>query len=78
MTERIRINGQPISEEMFTNYFWKVYNLLNCHKEYENDMPAYFKFLTILSFHIFLGEKVDVAIYEVGIGGERDCTNVLR
>lgn len=41
-------------------------------------MPLYFRFLTILAFHIFLAEKVDVAILEVGIGGEYDCTNVVR
>lgn len=42
------------------------------------DMPAYFKFLTVMAFHVFLGEKVDVAILEVGIGGEHDCTNIVR
>uniref|UniRef100_A0A914P0G6 tetrahydrofolate synthase n=1 Tax=Panagrolaimus davidi TaxID=227884 RepID=A0A914P0G6_9BILA len=41
-------------------------------------MPAYFKFLTLLAFHVFLKEKVDVAVIEVGIGGEYDCTNVIR
>jgi len=41
-------------------------------------MPLYFRFLTILAFHIFMEEKVDVAIMEVGIGGEYDCTNVVR
>lgn len=41
-------------------------------------MPPYFKFLTVLAYHIFLNEKIDVAIIEVGIGGEYDCTNVLR
>lgn len=41
-------------------------------------MPAYFKFLTILCFHVFLGENVDVAILEVGIGGEYDSTNIVR
>lgn len=41
-------------------------------------MPAYFKFLTVMAFHVFLGEKVDVAILEVGIGGEHDCTNIVR
>ena len=41
-------------------------------------MPAYFKFLTIMSFHVFLKEEVDVAILEVGIGGTFDCTNVVR
>jgi folylpolyglutamate synthase len=41
-------------------------------------MPAYFKFLTLLAFHVFISERVDVAIIEVGIGGEFDCTNVIR
>lgn len=41
-------------------------------------MPAYFQFLTLMSFHLFLAEKVDVVILEVGIGGEHDCTNVVR
>lgn len=41
-------------------------------------MPLYFRFLTILALSIFLEEKVDVAIIEVGIGGRFDCTNVLR
>lgn len=41
-------------------------------------MPTYFKFLTILMFHVFLEANVDVAIVEVGIGGELDCTNVLQ
>ena len=41
-------------------------------------MPPYFKFLTVMAFHVFLEEKVDVAIMEVGIGGEYDSTNVVR
>lgn len=78
VTERIRINGIPLSEKLFTLYFWKVWNSLHEHKKNENDMPSYFKFLTILCFHVFLGEKVDVAILEVGIGGEFDSTNIVR
>ena len=41
-------------------------------------MPPYFAFLTIMAFKVFLEEKVDVAIIEVGIGGEYDSTNVLK
>lgn len=78
VTERIRINGMPISQDKFTRFFWKVYDRLIINKEHDNDMPAYFKFLTILGFHIFSDEKVDVAVIEVGIGGENDCTNVIR
>lgn len=41
-------------------------------------MPAYFKFLTLLAIHVFVKERVDVFIAEVGIGGEHDCTNVFQ
>ncbi|XP_014477749.1 PREDICTED: folylpolyglutamate synthase, mitochondrial isoform X2 [Dinoponera quadriceps] len=76
--ERIRINGEPISQKYFAHSFWKVYRRLEQNREHESDMPTYFKFLTILMFHVFLEANVDVAIVEVGIGGELDSTNVLR
>lgn len=77
--ERIRINGQPISKELFAKYFWQVYGRLYETKEANGgSMPAYFRFLTILAFHVFLQEKVDVAVVEVGIGGAYDCTNIIR
>lgn len=40
--------------------------------------PNYFRFLTLMSFHVFLREQVDTAIYEVGIGGAWDSTNIIE
>uniref|UniRef100_G3MKH4 Folylpolyglutamate synthase n=1 Tax=Amblyomma maculatum TaxID=34609 RepID=G3MKH4_AMBMU len=74
--ERIRINGKPLSEDVFAKYFWDVYNDLKV-KEGAN-MPAYFHFLTVMAFKVFVKEKVDVLVLEVGVGGEYDCTNVIR
>ncbi|VDK47770.1 unnamed protein product [Anisakis simplex] len=81
--ERIRINGRPLSETAFTKYFFTVYDrlqkgLMNFKAVDDGAMPTYFKFLTLMAFHVFIEEKVDVAIIEVGIGGEHDCTNVIR
>lgn len=76
VTERIRLNGEPISQTKFTNYFWHIYNQIYEKRENETDLPAYFKFLTVMSFYVFLQEKVDVAIVEVGIGGQYDPTNI--
>lgn len=77
--ERIRINGRPLSCSDFTRYFWHNYRLLDASKsEHGGAMPAYFRFLTIMAFHVFIQEKVDVAIVEVGIGGQYDCTNIVR
>ncbi|XP_059214627.1 folylpolyglutamate synthase, mitochondrial [Centropristis striata] len=77
--ERIRINGQPIGKELFTKYFWQVYGRLAETKDaHGGTMPGYFRFLTILAFHVFLQEKVDLAVIEVGIGGAYDSTNIIR
>uniref|UniRef100_A0A3Q3IF02 tetrahydrofolate synthase n=1 Tax=Monopterus albus TaxID=43700 RepID=A0A3Q3IF02_MONAL len=62
--ERIRINGQPIRKELFTKYFWQVYGRLDETKDaHRGTMPAYFRFLTILAFHVFLQEKVCSACF---------------
>ncbi|KAI5631916.1 mur ligase middle domain-containing protein [Phthorimaea operculella] len=76
--ERIKLDGQLISREQFASYFHHVFDLLRNTQAYEGDMPKYFAFQTVLAFNIFLKEKVDVAIIEVGIGGTVDYTNVLR
>ncbi|XP_037963877.2 folylpolyglutamate synthase, mitochondrial isoform X1 [Plutella xylostella] len=76
--ERIRLNGEVISKDKFADYFHGLYELLETSKRHEGDMPKYFSFLTVMAYNIFLQEKVDVAIVEVGIGGVVDYTNVLR
>jgi folylpolyglutamate synthase len=42
------------------------------------DKPAYFRFLTLVAFHALMQENVDVAILEVGVGGEYDSTNIIE
>ncbi|CAK1548041.1 unnamed protein product [Leptosia nina] len=76
--ERIRLAGIPLSEATFADYFHKVYDALYKTQEYEGDMPKYFAFLTVMAFNVFLEQKVDVAVVEVGIGGLVDYTNILR
>jgi folylpolyglutamate synthase len=97
--ERIRINGEPISRDSFSRYFWDCYDQLKrTQTDDDPSTPPYFRFLTIMAFHVFIQEKVcgllelctflaeksffivqvDVAIMEVGIGGQYDCTNIVR
>ncbi|CCE63998.1 hypothetical protein TPHA_0G01620 [Tetrapisispora phaffii CBS 4417] len=83
--ERIRINSEPIDEMKFTKYFFEVWDKLestqSSTEKFPNMIkgakPAYFKYLTLLSFHIFLQEGVKGCIYEVGVGGEYDSTNIV-
>ncbi|XP_073971798.1 folylpolyglutamate synthase, mitochondrial-like isoform X2 [Rhodnius prolixus] len=78
VTERIRVNGNPLTPDQFVKHFWEVFNVLENNKDDEGDMPSYFKFLTVMAFSVFLKEGVEIAIVEVGVGGELDCTNVFR
>lgn len=78
VTERIKLMGISIDKSDFNRYFWEVYDALQSKKSHEYDLPSYFKFLQIMAFYIFVKEEVDVAIVEVGIGGEYDSTNILR
>ncbi|XP_015930520.2 folylpolyglutamate synthase, mitochondrial [Parasteatoda tepidariorum] len=78
VNERIRINGNPLSKEKFAVYFWEVYDAIKCNLKEEERMPSYFLFLTVMAFYVFIKEKVEATIIEVGIGGLYDCTNFIR
>lgn len=75
--ERIRINSSPISADLFAKYFFEVWDALKGGPAEALKPPDYFKYLTVMSYHVFLREGVDTAIYEVGLGGEYDATNVV-
>ncbi|KAG5929596.1 methionine-synthesizing 5- methyltetrahydropteroyltriglutamate--homocysteine methyltransferase [Claviceps africana] len=81
--ERIRINSAPLSEELFAKYFFQVWDRLAesnaCPEDAEpGSRPLYARYLTLMSWHAFLSEGVDVAVYETGIGGEFDATNLVE
>nr|XP_036587675.1 folylpolyglutamate synthase [Colletotrichum truncatum]KAF6798617.1 folylpolyglutamate synthase [Colletotrichum truncatum] len=80
--ERIRINGTPISEDLFARYFFEVWDRLGESTAQEDAValgtrPIYSRYLTLVSFHAFIQEGVDCAILETGIGGEYDATNLV-
>lgn len=74
--ERIRINGRSLTQEKFIKYFWHVNN--HIQKKFEKDMVGYFMFLTVMGIYLFIQEKIDVLILETGIGGQFDCTNIVK
>ncbi len=69
--ERIKINGDEISEEF-------VCEFINKNKPFfeANDM-SFFEMTVGLAFDYFAKEKVDIAIIEVGMGGRLDATNII-
>lgn len=76
--ERIRINDEPISKEHFRTRFFDIWDKLPDQATPSLDIPRYLQLLALLSFHVFIEEKVDVAIYETHFGGEFDATNIIR
>ncbi|KAL8814895.1 MAG: hypothetical protein Q9223_005918 [Gallowayella weberi] len=81
--ERIRINNEPLSEELFAKYFFEVWDQLEASARALGEptsnvsKPPYFRFLAIMAFYTYIREEVDMAIIECGIGGQYDCTNVI-
>ncbi len=68
--ERIKINNRAVEFSALLDYA-KFIQGLNL------EGLTYFEFLTVLAFLVFMDFKVDVAILEVGMGGEFDATNVV-
>jgi dihydrofolate synthase/folylpolyglutamate synthase len=71
--ERIKINGEMISEEEvmkwvedfpIKNNLWKM-------------EPSFFELTAAMAFDYFAKQEVDIAIIEVGLGGRLDSTNII-
>ena len=69
--ERIRINGEMISEKY-------VVDFVEQHKPFFEPLhPSFFELTTALAFKYFSDSKVDIAVIETGLGGRLDCTNII-
>lgn len=69
--ERIRINGQMITEQ-------HVIDFVGLHRsDFEDIKPSFFEMTVGMAFDAFAREKVDIAIIEVGLGGRLDSTNII-
>jgi dihydrofolate synthase/folylpolyglutamate synthase len=80
INERIRINGEEISDVAFAGTFTRIHTLieellaagkLRAH-------PTYFECVTAMAFECFARERVEFGIFEVGLGGRLDATNILH
>lgn len=69
--ERIRVNGEPISQQRVIDFVEQEKNF------FEPLHPSFFELTTALALLFFKEQKVDVAVLEVGLGGRLDCTNIV-
>jgi dihydrofolate synthase/folylpolyglutamate synthase len=71
-TERIRINGEPISEKdvcSLTDFF---------RPEITRLRATFFEATTAIAFKYFVDQNVDYAVIETGLGGRLDATNIIN
>jgi dihydrofolate synthase/folylpolyglutamate synthase len=81
MTERIVLDGAPVSDGIFADAVAEIspfLDLVDARTEEDGGIRlTFFEAMTGLAFAIFADSPVDVAVVEVGMGGTWDATNVL-
>lgn len=70
--ERIKINGEMVSEHWLMNYVEKNKKL------YDEIQPSFFEMSTIMAFSYFEEMKTDINVIETGLGGRLDSTNIIH
>ncbi len=82
-TERIQIDGIPVTQDQFKRAFEVVHETaerleaapalrgIDCH-------PTYFETVTAMAFWLFRELGVETAVIETGLGGRLDATNVIE
>ena len=76
--ERIAVAGRPIPAEDFADTWSYLEPFLAQVDGVAGNQVTFFEALTIMAFTWFSEVPVDVAVVEVGMGGEWDATNVVR
>lgn len=69
--ERIRINGEMISEQAVVEFVGRMKEACTEIK------PSFFELTVAMAFEYFAREQVDIAIIETGLGGRLDSTNII-
>jgi dihydrofolate synthase/folylpolyglutamate synthase len=79
INERVRLGGSDISDADFAETFTRIHEvieeLLASGKLAAH--PTYFECLTAMAFEFFARQRADFAVFEVGMGGRLDSTNVI-
>jgi dihydrofolate synthase / folylpolyglutamate synthase len=72
--ERIRVNGEMVSEDAVANGLTTIRDLVADWDPH----PTFFEVTTALALKYFSEANIDVAILETGIGGRLDATNAIQ
>ena len=80
INERIRIDGQPISDDDFARIHGEVGGIAEKLVEARELPwhPSFFEMMTAIAFSYFARERIEIGVLEVGMGGRLDATNVVE
>jgi dihydrofolate synthase / folylpolyglutamate synthase len=76
MTERICLDGEPLTEEQFVRAYDDVAPIAALADEEADHPLSFFEMVVGMAFATFADAPVDAAVVEVGMGGSWDATNV--
>jgi len=79
INERIRVSGEEISDEDFAGSFSNIHGLIEelLAQGKLRAHPTFFEVVTALAFEYFAKAEAEIAVFEVGLGGRLDATNIL-
>jgi dihydrofolate synthase / folylpolyglutamate synthase len=77
MSERISIDGEPLSDEEFVRAFNDVAPYLELVDADQDHPMSFFETVVGMAYAAFADAPVDVAVVEVGMGGSWDATNIV-
>lgn len=78
INERIRVDGNIISDSEFVEIYQKTIEYVECAKQEGIAHPSFFEFMFLMAVLYFKKSKVDFVILETGMGGRLDATNVVK
>ncbi|MFI7597311.1 bifunctional folylpolyglutamate synthase/dihydrofolate synthase [Actinoplanes sp. NPDC049681] len=76
--ERISLDGEPVSEERLVTTYDEVAPVAELIDKRAREPLTYFDMTTAMAYAAFADAPVDIAVVEVGLGGEEDATNVIE
>ena len=77
VTERLAVCGEPIGEEEFGDEYERLLPYMQAVEARSDERVTYFEALTALAYLWFADKPVGLGVFEVGMGGTWDATNLV-
>ncbi|HRI16636.1 MAG TPA: folylpolyglutamate synthase/dihydrofolate synthase family protein [Verrucomicrobiota bacterium] len=73
--ERLQVNREPIADDQLARH---VAELAEVVAKLPDLTPTFFEFTTVLALRYFAEQKLDLVVWEAGLGGRLDATNIVE